>query len=99
MFIGGIGGRAADERPRLVQSFHRSAPRLVTEEGVMGYLEEPRAEFAFVSITRQRQIGFDQGVLGKVVGIILVATAQGKQETSQGLLLMLHMCYEDFACH
>ena len=65
----------------------------------MGNLEEPGAELALVTIARQREVGLDQGILCQVIGITLVAAAQGEQETSQGLLLTLHMRYEDFAGH
>ena len=65
----------------------------------MGNLEEPGAEFPLILISCQREVGLDQGILCQVVGIALVAAAQGKQETSQGLLLTLHMRYEDIAGH
>ena len=99
MLEAGIGSRAADECPRLVDAIHGVASRLVVEESVVGYLEEPRAELSFILIARQRKVSLDQGILCKIVGIVFVAAAQGEQETSQGLLLSLHMRYEDFAGH
>ena len=96
---GRIGSRAADQCPRLVDAFHRAATCLVAEESVVGNLEKPRSELALVTITCQREVGLHQGILRQVVGIIFLATAQGEQETSQGLLLTFHMRYEYFACH
>ena len=65
----------------------------------MGNLEEPRSELALVTITRQREVGLDQGILSKIVGIVFVAATQGEQEASQSLLLTLNMRYEYFAGH
>ena len=61
------------------------------KESVVGYLENPRAEAPLVLIARRREIGLHQRVLRQVVGIALVAAAEGEQETSEGLLLALHL--------
>ena len=71
----------------------------VVEEGVVGNLEEPGAELALVLIASRGEVGLDQRVLRQVVGFILVATAEGEQEASQGLLLALYVGYEFFAGH
>ena len=71
----------------------------VVQEGVVGNLEEPRAELALVLITSRGEIGFDQRILCQVVGFILVTTAEGEQEASQCLLLLLYVGYENFASH
>ena len=99
MFKGSIGLGATDERTRLVDAIHRAASRLVVEEGVVGNLEEPRSEFSLVTIASQGEVGLDEGILCQIIGIALVAAAQGEQEASQGLLLTLNMRYEDFAGH
>ena len=99
VFKGRIGSSAADERARLVNALHRAATCLVAEEGVVGNLEEPRSEFSLVTIASQGEVGLDEGILCQIIGIALVAAAQGEQEASQGLLLTLHMRYEDFARH
>ena len=99
MFEGGIGGCAADERSCLIDAVHRAATRLVAEEGIVSDLEKPRTELPFILIASQREVCLDQGILGQVVGITLVAAAQGEQEASQGLLLALDMRYEYFAGH
>ena len=99
MLKGRIGLVTADEPAGFIDALHRAATRLMVEESVMGNLEQPRAETALLQITRRRDVSFDQGILGQVIGITLVTAAQGEQETSQGLLLSLHMRYEDFAGH
>ena len=71
----------------------------VIQKGVVGNLEEPRAEFALVLIAVRGEIGLDQGVLRQVVCFILVPAAEGKQETSQCLLFTLYVGYEYIACH
>ena len=99
MLKGGIRGGAADKCPRFVEAFHRPATRLVVKEGVVSNFEEPRAETTLVLITCQREISLDQSVLCQIISIVLVATAQGKQEASQCLLLTLHVRYEYFSRH
>jgi len=73
MLEAGIGSRAADECPRLVDAIHGAASRLVVEESIVGYLEEPRAEPALVTITRQREVGLDQGILCQIISSISIS--------------------------
>ena len=96
---GSIGGSVADKCPCLVEAFRGAATGLVVEEGVVRYLEQPRAKLSLFLITSRREVSLDQCVLRKVVGFFLVAAAEVEQEAPKCLLLALHKCYESFACH
>ena len=89
----------ADERTGIVECRHRATACLMVEECIVGYLEEPRAESSFVLIARRREVSLDQRILRQVIGIALVATAEGEQEATKGLLLTLYLSDENFAGH
>ena len=94
-----IGNCSADEGPGIVECLHRATARLVVEERIVGYLEEPRTETSFVLIARRREISLDQCILCQVIGVALIATTKGEQETAEGFLLTLYVGYEYVACH
>ena len=71
----------------------------VTEERVVGNLEEPRAELPSVAETRAGKVGLHQSILRQVVSLFLIATTECKQEASDCLLLTLHAGYELFSVH
>ena len=68
--------------------------RRMVEKRVVGDLEEPRFELAAVGIAVDCQVGLDQGFLRNVVSVSEIATAQGQQEASEGILLGFYLCYE-----
>ena len=49
-----VGGRRADECPRLVDAFHCPTACLVVQEGVVGNFEEPRAKPPLVAVATRR---------------------------------------------
>ena len=71
----------------------------VTEERVMGNLEEPRTELSSIAKTRTGKVGLHQSILSQVVSLFLIATTECKQEASDCLLLTLHAGYELFSVH
>ena len=89
----------ADECAGLVERLRRATARLVVEERVVGNLEKPRAEAPHVLIASRREVGLHQRVLRQVVGLALVAAAEGEQEAAKCLLLTLYLGYELVACH
>ena len=96
---GGFSRGIANECPCCLDALHRATTRLVVEERVVGNLEEPRTELSLVLIPCRREVSLDQRILCQVVGIILLATAESKQEASECLLLTLNVGNEFFSCH
>ena len=99
MLEGGVGRSVADNHACFLDTRHRTHARTVVEKGVMGNLEEPRAEEPSVLIACRREIGLHQRVLRQVVCVALVATTEGEQKAAKCLLLTLYMGYELIACH
>lgn len=73
--------------------------RRMVEKRVVGDLEEPGLELAAVGLAVDCQVGLDQGFLRNVVSISEIATAQGQQEASEGILLGFYLCYELISVH
>ena len=82
MLEGGVGRSVADNHACFLDTRHRTHARTVVEKGVMGNLEEPRAEAPLVLIASTQELGLHQRILSEVVGIVLLATTEGEQETS-----------------
>ena len=85
--VGRIGAR---ERRCLVERRGCSQTCPVVEERVVGNLEEPRAEAASVLLACTGEVGLHQRVLRQVVGIALIAAAEGELEAAKGLLLTIY---------
>ena len=99
MFKGRVGIGAANKCSCFVDALRAAQARLVVEECVVGYLEEPRTELPLVLIACAGKIRLHQCILRQVVGIVFLATAEGEQETSECLLLTLNMGDKYVSCH
>ena len=95
----GVGGRTTDKHSRLIDTFRSLQASFVTEERVVGNLEEPRTELSSIAKTRTGKVGLHQSVLRQVVRLVPVAAAEGEQEAPECLLLALHAGYELFSVH
>ena len=91
--------RTTDKHSRLIETFRSLQASFVTEERVVGNLEEPRTELPSVTKARAGKVGLHQSVLRQVVRLVPVAAAKCEQEASECLLLTLHAGYELFSVH
>ena len=82
MLKASIGGRGTDERLGIVYALHDAATGTVIQERVVRNLEKPRPEPPLILIASTGEVCFHQRILGQIVGIALITTAEGKQETS-----------------
>ena len=94
-----VGVALANDSPCLIKALKCPLGSFVIEKCVLRNLEQPRTKASFVVIACRGEICLYQGILGYIVGIILVATALGEQETAECFLLVSNEFYKLLTCH